>query len=95
MNGYVIPNTPIAVDFWKIRECPHARVFFLTHLHGDHTVGLSSSWQHKIHCSEVTANLLREKYEVDPALVGFKKLNRVFWEHVLSAVVLIAKSDYY
>lgn len=39
MNGCVIPHTPIAVDFWKIRECPHCRVFFLTHLHGDHITG--------------------------------------------------------
>ncbi|XP_062593532.1 5' exonuclease Apollo-like [Saccostrea cucullata] len=69
MNGKVIPGTPIAVDFWKIRECPNARLFFLTHLHGDHTVGLSSSWQHKIYCSEIIGNLLEEQYEIDPSQV--------------------------
>ena len=42
MNGTLIPHTPIAVDFWKIRECPHARIFFLTHLHGDHITGNES-----------------------------------------------------
>ena len=40
MNGTVIPNTPIAVDFWKLRDCPQARLFFLTHLHGDHIAGI-------------------------------------------------------
>ncbi|XP_061186335.1 5' exonuclease Apollo-like [Saccostrea echinata] len=69
MNGKVIPGTPIAVDFWKIRECPNARLFFLTHLHGDHTVGLSPSWQHKIYCSEITGKLLEERYEIDSSQI--------------------------
>lgn len=70
MNGKVIPGTPIAVDFWKTRECPNARLFFLTHLHGDHIVGLSSSWQHKIYCSEVTGKLLVERYDIDASLIS-------------------------
>lgn len=70
MNGKVIPGTPIAVDFWKTRECPNARLFFLTHLHGDHIVGLSSSWQHKIYCSEVTGKLLVERYDIDVSLIS-------------------------
>lgn len=69
MNGKVIPGTPIAVDFWKTRECPNARLFFLTHLHGDHIVGLSSSWRHKIYCSEVTGRLLVERYDIDASLI--------------------------
>lgn len=70
MNGKVIPGTPIAVDFWKTRECPNARLFFLTHLHGDHIVGLSSSWQHRIYCSEVTGRLLVERYDIDASLIS-------------------------
>lgn len=70
MNGKVIPGTPITVDFWKTRECPNARLFFLTHLHGDHIVGLSSSWQHKIYCSEVTGKLLVERYDIDASLIS-------------------------
>lgn len=70
MNGKVIPGTPIAVDFWKTRECPNARLFFLTHLHGDHIVGLSSSWQHKIYCSEVTGKLLVKRYDIDASLIS-------------------------
>lgn len=69
MNGKVIPGTPIAVDFWKTRECPTARLFFLSHLHGDHIVGLSSSWQHKIYCSEITSRLLLERYDIDASLI--------------------------
>ena len=36
-NGTVIPGTPIAVDMWYVRKCPQARLFFLTHMHADHT----------------------------------------------------------
>lgn len=69
MNGHVIPGTPIAVDFWKVRDHPHAKVFFLTHLHGDHVVGLTSSWRRRIYCSEFSANLLVRKYSVRQDLI--------------------------
>ncbi|NXD77741.1 DCR1B exonuclease, partial [Halcyon senegalensis] len=38
MSGTVIPGTPIAVDFWSVRRAGGARLFFLSHLHSDHTV---------------------------------------------------------
>ncbi|XP_060589613.1 uncharacterized protein LOC132744840 isoform X1 [Ruditapes philippinarum] len=69
MNGTLIPHTPIAVDFWKIRECPHARIFFLTHLHGDHITGLTSSWSYPIYCSEITGKLLVQRYGIKEDLI--------------------------
>ncbi|XP_052779914.1 5' exonuclease Apollo-like [Mya arenaria] len=69
MNGCVIPHTPIAVDFWKVRACPQARVFFLTHLHGDHVTGLTSSWNSPIYCSEVTEQLLLQRYGIKSELI--------------------------
>ncbi|NWV16004.1 DCR1B exonuclease, partial [Ptilonorhynchus violaceus] len=30
--------TPIAVDFWSLRKAAGARLFFLSHMHSDHTV---------------------------------------------------------
>ena len=76
MNGHVIPGTPIAVDFWRNRDCPSAKFFFLSHLHGDHTVGLSSSWQHNIYCSEITSKLLINKYNVREELVHPLEIGR-------------------
>ncbi|XP_050407438.1 5' exonuclease Apollo [Patella vulgata] len=70
MNGCVIPGTPIAVDSWKIRECGEAKLFFLTHLHGDHVVGLTSSWNKPIYCSEITSKILTSRYEIKPDLVN-------------------------
>ncbi|XP_068125812.1 5' exonuclease Apollo isoform X3 [Hyperolius riggenbachi] len=65
MNGALIPKTPIAVDFWQIRKCSYVRLFFLSHMHSDHTVGLSSTWKNPLYCSPITAKLLKHKLQVD------------------------------
>nr|XP_020503915.1 5' exonuclease Apollo [Labrus bergylta] len=65
VNGKVIPHTPLAVDFWQIRKCPGTRLFFLSHMHSDHTSGLTSTWSDRpIYCSPTTATLLRLKLQV-------------------------------
>ncbi|KAI4890608.1 hypothetical protein NFI96_022616, partial [Prochilodus magdalenae] len=65
MNGKVIPYTPIAVDCWQLRKCHHVRLFFLSHMHSDHTSGLTSTWSNRpIYCSPVTAKLLKLKLQV-------------------------------
>ncbi|XP_029291773.1 5' exonuclease Apollo [Cottoperca gobio] len=65
VNGKVIPHTPLAVDFWHVRKCPGTRLFFLSHMHSDHTVGLTSTWSNRpIYCSPTTAALLRLKLQV-------------------------------
>ncbi|XP_018970686.1 5' exonuclease Apollo-like [Cyprinus carpio] len=65
MNGKVLPDTPIAVDFWQLRKCHHVRLFFLSHMHADHTSGLSSTWSHRpLYCSPLTAKLLQLKLKV-------------------------------
>ncbi|KAL8576947.1 hypothetical protein ACOMHN_024223 [Nucella lapillus] len=69
MNGCIIPGTPIAVDFWQGGRHPGIKLFFLTHLHGDHVVGLTSSWRQPLHCSPITAQLLKQRYGIDPTLI--------------------------
>ncbi|KAM5181375.1 5' exonuclease Apollo [Mantella aurantiaca] len=65
MNGAILPHTPIAVDFWQIRRCSHVRLFFLSHMHSDHTVGLSSTWNRPLYCSPITAKILTHKLQVN------------------------------
>ena len=78
MNGAVIPNTPIAVDFWRLRRCPHSRIFFLSHLHADHTAGLTSSWNSSIiYCSEITRKLAIAKLGLKSELVVGLPLDEV------------------
>uniref|UniRef100_A0A8C8W4A7 5' exonuclease Apollo n=1 Tax=Peromyscus maniculatus bairdii TaxID=230844 RepID=A0A8C8W4A7_PERMB len=64
MHGVVIPQTPIAVDFWSLRRAGTARLFFLSHMHSDHTVGLSSTWARPLYCSPITAHLLHRHLQV-------------------------------
>ncbi|XP_006092560.1 5' exonuclease Apollo [Myotis lucifugus] len=64
MNGVLIPHTPIAVDFWSLRRAGSARLFFLSHMHSDHTVGLSSTWARPLYCSPITAFLLHRHLQV-------------------------------
>jgi len=70
MNGVLIPHTPIAVDFWSLRRAGSARLFFLTHMHSDHTVGLTSTWTRPLYCSPITAYLLHRHLQVWGAGVG-------------------------
>ncbi|KAI5610093.1 5' exonuclease Apollo [Silurus asotus] len=66
MNGKIIPNTPMAVDCWQLRKCSHVRLFFLSHMHSDHTSGLTSTWSHRlIYCSPLTSKLLKLKLQVN------------------------------
>ncbi|XP_070559809.1 5' exonuclease Apollo-like [Ptychodera flava] len=69
MNGCIIPDTPIAVDYWRIRNCQETKLFFLTHMHADHTSGLSPSWKNTIYCSEISGKLLCEKFQINESLV--------------------------
>ncbi|KAI3728803.1 hypothetical protein L6452_17446 [Arctium lappa] len=49
----------ISVDRWA----EGSQVYFLTHLHADHTAGLSSSWKRApLFCSRITAKLFPPKF---------------------------------
>lgn len=49
----------ISVDRWS----EGSQVYFLTHLHADHTSGLSSTWKRGLlFCSRITAKLLPFKF---------------------------------
>jgi DNA cross-link repair 1B protein len=59
-TGYIV-DTPLVVDQFSERYMPqHGELlFFLSHLHMDHIVGLSNHFvRGKIYCSPVTAELL-------------------------------------
>ena len=63
-NGAVIPNTEIAVDYWRPKACTRVKHFFLSHMHSDHIQGLTPSWRNKLYCSEVTKKLLIHKFGI-------------------------------
>ncbi len=71
MNGVCIglgARASIAVDFWRRRGSEDVVACFLTHLHADHTAGLSDGWSGApLFCSPDTRALMRERW---PALAG-------------------------
>ncbi|KAF8766352.1 5' exonuclease Apollo like protein [Argiope bruennichi] len=68
-NGHAIPGTPIAIDMWNIKSYPQTRIFFLSHFHADHIVGLNSSWKYPIYTSPITAKFLIRNLKINPDLV--------------------------
>eukprot|EP01083_Nonionella_stella_P259629 886234_1 len=74
-----IPSTPICVD--KFRFIGGVSLYFLTHLHADHTEGITPTWNWgTILCSPITKRLLIQKFDVDPRFV---KVLEVGETHVL------------
>jgi DNA cross-link repair 1B protein len=55
------PSLPILVD--DFRHASGVSTYFLTHLHADHTRGISKNWNKGvIYCSEVTMRLFNHKF---------------------------------
>jgi DNA cross-link repair 1B protein len=67
-SRYVIPRAPFVVDYWG--ALPSIRLYFLSHMHADHTQGLCDGWNHGlIYCSPISCRLLLHKFRIDPQLV--------------------------
>lgn len=63
-----ILNTPIIVD--SFQHEPGVTTYLLSHLHTDHTSGLSPSWNNGIiYTTKVTSFLLKEKFHINPDLI--------------------------
>ena len=76
-----LPETPIVVDYFTTAVVDEYRsscalaltcplIFFLSHVHADHTVGLTPSWNAgKLYTTKVSAALLTAKFNIDRALI--------------------------
>lgn len=70
-----VPGTPFLVDGFRFQH-PACRAFFLTHMHSDHTTGLSRSFSAgPIYCSPITARLLRCDMGIRPDLIRILPLD--------------------
>jgi hypothetical protein len=78
MNGCVLPYTPIAIDFWKVRQCPRVRLFFLSHVHLEPSCGITPGWSLPIYCSPLSKKLLIHQFQVI-ALLLFYCLAKLFF----------------
>ncbi|KAI9556758.1 hypothetical protein GHT06_016549 [Daphnia sinensis] len=72
MNGKLLMGLPIAIDYWKLPRSDSkfkTFLYFLTHLHTDHTQGLSSTWTETIYTSSVNHDLAISMLNVKPELI--------------------------
>lgn len=69
-----LPQTAISVDSFQfpVQNCD---VYFLTHFHSDHYMGLNPSFKGLIYCSLITAKLIIHQLNVNPDLVQVLCLN--------------------
>ncbi|XP_057373716.1 5' exonuclease Apollo-like [Daphnia carinata] len=71
-NGKLLIGLPIAIDYWKLPRSDSkfkTFLYFLTHLHTDHTQGLTSTWTETIYTSSVNRDLAISMLNVKPELI--------------------------
>lgn len=74
----VIEGTTFAVDAFKFGRIEGVTVYFLTHFHADHYIGLTKKFSMPMYVSKITANLMREFIPVDEQFVNIIYVNRTF-----------------
>lgn len=76
MTGHVLEELPIAIDCFKDAN---VQLYFLTHAHSDHTVGLTKSWKKSmIYCTEVTAKLTAHRLGVRYSWFGIMEIEQEY-----------------
>lgn len=74
-----IPYTNICVDAFNFAKESDLKHYVLTHFHADHYVGLVKSFNKPIHCSPITARLVKFKFKVAARYIVPHELNEPFY----------------
>eukprot|EP00945_MAST-04E_sp_MAST-4E-sp1_P002244 g2244.t1 len=68
---------PIVIDGFQYASESLSNVYFLSHFHSDHYIGLKKSFSAgTIYCTEVTAKLVLQRFKLNPRYVRGLKMDR-------------------
>ncbi|XP_077286611.1 DNA cross-link repair 1A protein-like isoform X2 [Arctopsyche grandis] len=59
-----IKGTKFAVDAFCYGDLPEVEIYFLTHFHSDHYIGLNGNFKHPVYCSKITGDLCKQVLNV-------------------------------
>lgn len=74
-----IPYTNICVDAFNFARENDLKHYVLSHFHADHYIGMTKGFDKPIHCSPITARLIRHKFKVSPKYIYAHELNEPFY----------------
>lgn len=81
-------NITIVVDGFNFADDSTISQYFLSHFHSDHYIGLKKSWcQGKVYCSEITANLLIQKFKLGQDRIVVLPMDTPVWIHPTVQVI--------
>lgn len=74
-----IPHTSICVDAFNFAKEDGLKHYVLSHFHADHYIGLTKGFDKPIHCSPITARLVKFKFKVAQKYIHAHELNEPFY----------------
>lgn len=83
-------GTRFVVDAFNYGLIPEADVYFLSHFHSDHYIGLSRQFSKTLICESGTGNLVRMKLGVDESCIRRLQLNRIYLIQGVKVVLINA-----
>jgi DNA cross-link repair 1A protein len=71
-----IPRTCFTVDAFQFGDIPNCTMYFLSHFHSDHYMGLSKNFKGLVYCSAITARLVHQELRISMEKLVLLPMNK-------------------